>query len=97
MKPVVFRQLLVFGQGLYALESSGWAIGHCDRYRVIQGNHGVVRALQQQLIQRLDLRPVGFLRARGLVVDRRDRRLQLKGPLRPRGSAAVINAMPSVM
>jgi hypothetical protein len=77
VQPVIFSQLLVGCQRLKSLESTGWTIGHGDGDCMIERNDRVVGDLQQQLIKRLDLRPVGFLSARGLIVNRSDRGLEL--------------------
>ena len=59
------------------LEPGVRAAGHRHRDRVVERHHGVVGGSPQQLVQGHDLRPVGRLGARGLVVDRGDRRLEL--------------------
>jgi hypothetical protein len=53
------------------------AAGHGNRHGMVECRHRVVGHLQQHLVQRHDLRPVGRLGARGLVVHRGDRGLDL--------------------
>ena len=59
------------------------SVDHGDGDRVIQRDHRVVREPQQHLVQLHDLRPIGLLGARRLVVDGGDRGLELIGPDRP--------------
>jgi len=70
----------------------GWAIGNGDCDGMIQHHHRIIGDLQQQLIERLDLRPVGFLSVWGLVVDCAIAAWSWYGPVVLRGNALVIKA-----
>ncbi len=59
-------------------------MNHCRGDGMVEGHHRIVGHTEQQGVERLDLRPVGRLRARRLVVQGRDRRLKL---VRPRPAA----------
>lgn len=71
-------------------------VGHRGGDGVVQCDHRVVGVdTAQRCVEREDLRPVGVLRPRGLVMHGGDRRLQLIRADRPRSSAAETSATPS--
>ena len=73
---------------LHELESRGWTMHHRRRNRSAERDHRIVGHPLEQAIQREDLGPVRVLDPRRLVVNRRDRRLQLIRADRPLGQRA---------
>ncbi len=78
-------------------ESVGGPIGHGHGHGVIEGDDRAGGEAIEQLVQRLDLRPVGVLGAVRFSVDGGDRGLHLEGPMSERGSVLVSSSMPSVI
>jgi len=83
VQPVRGRDPLVRADVLKQLEADPRAVHHGGGHGVVERDNGVVAGLHQHLVQRQDLRPVGF-RGRGrLVVQGGDRRLDLIRAGRP--------------
>ena len=70
-------QTLVVLQRREQCETRVGTVHHRRRDRVIERDDRIVGHALEHLVQREDLRPVGILGARRLVVDGGDRRLQL--------------------
>ena len=79
VEPVMPGDALVVLQRRQQLQPGLRAARHRQRDRVVERDHRVRRDPLEHAVQRDDLRPVGVLGARGLVVDGGDRRLQLVG------------------
>ena len=67
-------------EGGQELEAGLGAADHGHRDGLVEGDHRVRRDRRQQLVQGQDLAPVGVLGGGRLVMDRRDRRLDLVRP-----------------
>ena len=76
-QPVIPGQPLVRFEPAEPAEPGLRAVHHGDRDGVVQRHDRVALDLQQELVQGQDLRPVGRLGGRRLVVHGGDRRLQL--------------------
>ena len=88
----------VLVQRLETFEAGRRPVHHRVGDGVVKRHHRVVRHSLQQAVEREDLRPVGVFNARGFVVQRGDRRLQLiraDGALR--AASPVTSATPSAI
>ena len=79
VEAVVVGHAIVVVERREQVEAGARAVDHRHRDRVVEGDHRVGRHALEQLVEREDLRPVGVLRGRRLVVDGGDRGLQLVG------------------
>ena len=80
VEPVVFGDAVVTPKSGDELEARPRASGHGHRDGMVQGHDRVVRDSHQELVQSLDLGPVGLLGARRFVMEGGDGRLELVGP-----------------
>ena len=72
-------------EGFQESEPCRRTVHHGSGDGVVERHHRIVRHAFQQAIKRQDLRPVGILGARGFVMHRGDRGLQLIRPNRSPG------------
>src|SRR5215472_17050118 len=79
VEPVVLGDPFVCLERVEKVQPRTWASGHGHCDGVVQRHNGIGGDPHQQLVQAHDLWPVSRLRAGRLVVDRRDRRLELVG------------------
>ena len=69
----------IAGEAIQRSQTGSGTVDHRQRNHVTETGHRAVLESKQQLVERQDLSPVGFVGARRFVVERGNRRLNLVG------------------